>query len=369
MRPQILRKLTRVTNSSFDLDVAAVLPWFKSEGLTADGTTPFAAELLAGGRSNVTYRVRQNEDEWVLRRRPFGHVMPSAHDMEREFRVLTGMHRALFPSPEPFAYCADESLIGAPFLVMEFVDGGIYAHAEQTKLLSSYQRNALSKELTEVLAALHDVDAHAVGLADLGRPEGFLQRQVARWQKQWSLSRTRDFPAMDELGIRINKTLESAVLDNEWGVIHGDYRLDNTIVDPNTMRIRAVVDWEMSTLGDPLADLALLLVYWTQPGDRLRSQVPLTDGVTDLAGFFTRSELVESYTRLSGRSVDNLDACIALSCMKLGVILESIRKRMMDGAQVGGSDELAEQMRVATDALIEIGHLSISDGGLAALSS
>lgn len=356
-------------SQGFDLDVVRLKSWFVDQQLTEDSATAFTAELLAGGRSNVTYRVWQNTCEWVVRRPPFGHVMPSAHDMAREFRVLTGMHRGGFRVPEPYAYCSDTEVIGAPFVVMEFVSGAIYAHAAQTDDLSVAQTAALSHELITVLHDLHRVDATAVGLGDFGRPDGFLQRQVVRWQKQWELSQTRDFPLMSQFSQELSRRIHELPAQADTAIIHGDYRLDNTIVDPATLQIKAVVDWEMSTLGHPLMDLALLLVYWTEPSDQLRQKIPLTDGVTDVPGFYSRAQLVDSYAALSDRSLDDLDVCIALSCMKLAVILESIRKRTLAGQQVGGSAEQAEQMRVATDALVEIGHLSLRDSGMTALGS
>ncbi|MFY9331172.1 MAG: phosphotransferase family protein [Candidatus Nanopelagicales bacterium] len=356
-------------STGFDLDTPGFQAWLLEQQLTDDASTPLESELLTGGRSNVTYRVSQGEREWVVRRPPFGHVMPSAHDMGREFTVLSGLRGGGFRVPQPYAFCDDARVIGAPFLVMEFVAGSVYAHRWQTEGLAVEQTSTLSEQLVSVLADLHAVNADAVGLGDFGRPQGFLQRQVRRWQQQWELSQTRDFALMAEFATRLHSQVGEMPTETDWSIIHGDYRLDNTIVDPETFRIRAVVDWEMSTLGHPMSDLALLLVYWTQPNDGLRKNVPLTDGVTDAAGFVSREQIVGMYVERSGRSVDDLDVCIALSCFKLAVILESIRKRMIAGQQVGGSTTEADELLLATDALIEIGNLSLTTGGMQALSS
>ncbi len=356
------------------LDRDRLLAWFVEQGLPVAANEPLEAELLARGRSNVTYRIQQgNPDsgglDWVVRRQPFGHVMPSAHDMAREHRVISGVYAGGFAVPQPIALCEDPDIIGSVFHTMSFVPGLVMGSAAETAHLTPQQARDLSFEVVSTLARLHAIDANEVGLGELGRPDGFLVRQAARWRSQWELSQTRDQPLAVELADRLAARVDQLPAGMPWSIVHGDYRLDNTIVDPETMRIRAVVDWEMSTLGDPLSDLALLLVYWTRSTDRQLKRLPLVDGVTDHEGFIDRRELVDAYVDVSGRNVDHLDACIALSCFKLAVILESIRKRILAGAQVGAAAGQADLMGQATDVLLETGLASLDGDALEALGS
>lgn len=356
------------------LDRERLRSWLVAQGLPVHPNAPLEAELLARGRSNVTYRIRQVGAEsggidWVVRRQPFGHVMPSAHDMAREHRVIKGVHAGGFAVPEPIALCQDPDVIGSVFHVMEYVPGLVMGAAAETEHLTPTQARELSIEIVTTLARLHAIDAQDVGLGDLGRPDGFLVRQAARWRSQWELSRTRDQPLAVALADELDHRLSTLQTGLPWSIVHGDYRLDNTIVDPQTMRIHAVVDWEMSTLGDPLSDLALLLVYWTRPTDQILKRLPLVDGVTDHAGFIDREELVEIYAQVSGRDVGHLDIAIALSCFKLAVILESIRKRILAGAQVGTAADQADLMGQATDVLLEVGMEALASDALAALGA
>lgn len=345
----------------------ALAPWLVGEGLIRP-SEPVEVERIAGGLSNVTYLVTQGDTSMVLRRPPLGHVMPTAHDMGREFAVLSGMERGGFRSPRPFAYCDDESVIGAKFLVMEYVEGRIIRDDASAIALGESGADAVSAELVDALAQLHAVEARAVGLADLGRPEGFLQRQVERWVKQWDLSKTRELPTIDALVAWIRSRVAELPVDLPWSVVHGDYRLDNCILDPVEPRIRAVLDWEMSTLGDPLMDLATLLVYWSRPGEELRHRIAFASFVTDQPGFWSRRQLVERYAQASGRDVGHLDVCIALSAFKLAVIMESIRKRTLAGQQLGSDASLADLMGAATDSLVDLGLGVAEGGGLAALA-
>jgi aminoglycoside phosphotransferase (APT) family kinase protein len=348
------------------LDLATVGPWLAAQGLVEDA--PVEAIRLAGGLSNVTYLVSQGDQQLVVRRPPLGHVMPTAHDMGREFTVLSGVTQGDFPAPRPLAYCDDESIIGARFLVMEYVAGRIISSDAAAEGLTVADASALSAELVDVLAALHAIDAREVGLGGLGRPEGFLARQVARWAKQWELSKTRDLPAIDELLSWLDSRVEGLPADLPWSIVHGDYRLDNAIVDPVEPRIRAVLDWEMATLGDPLMDLATMLIYWSRPGDELRHQIRFAAFVTDRDGFWERGQLVERYAERSGLDVGHLDVCVVLSGLKLAVIMESIRKRTLAGQQLGADSSLADGMAMATDALAEMGLAVAAGGGVDALS-
>ena len=348
------------------LDLDAVTPWLREQGLVGEGVVE--AVRLSGGLSNVTYLVSQGDTSLVIRRPPLGHVMPTAHDMGREFTVLSGMARGDFRAPKPLAYCDDESIIGARFLAMEYVPGRILSNDAAAEGLSTEDAGTLSAELMDTLAELHAVDADAVGLADFGRPEGFLARQVKRWRQQWELSKTRELPEIDALAAWLDGRVERIPTNAPWAVVHGDYRLDNCIVDPVDPRVRAVLDWEMSTLGDPLMDLATILVYWSRPGDELRHEIRFAAFVTDRDGFWDRGQLVDRYAQVSGRDLGHLDVCIALSGFKLAVIMESIRKRTLAGQQLGADTSLADGMARATDALARMG-LLIADGeGVDALS-
>lgn len=343
------------------LDLDRVTPWLIDRGLL-DAGLPVNAERLSGGLSNVTYLVHQGERQFVVRRPPLGHVMPTAHDMAREYAVLGGVTRGGFRAPTPLALCEDAEINGAPFLVMEFVSGRILSSDQAAEGLSANDASTLSAELIDVLAQLHEVDAAEVGLADLGRPDGFLARQVARWGKQWELSKTRELPAIDSLFAWLDERVATLPANMPWSIVHGDYRLDNCIVSADAPRIDAVLDWEMATLGDPLMDLATLLVYWSRPGDELRHQIRFAAFVTDRDGFWDRTSLVDRYAAVSGRDLGHLDICLALSAVKLAVIMESIRKRTLAGQQLGAGTELADGMALATDALVEIG-VAVADGG------
>ena len=225
-------------------------------------------QLIAGGRSNLTYRLTVSEPFGsrllVLRRPPLGHVLPTAHDMSREFRVLSALAGTQVPVAPLVASCTDEDVIGAPFYVMEHVPGAVLRTRADTAALTEAQTADLSRCLADMLAAIHGVDVASVGLGGLGRGAGYLRRQLDRWQRQWELSATREMPGYPELVDRLTAALPA---EGDVTLVHGDFRLDNVLVTLSPRpRITAVVDWEMATLGDPLADLGLTLVYWTDPG-------------------------------------------------------------------------------------------------------
>lgn len=350
------------------LRLTEVVGWLAAAGLPL--TEPVTATLFPGGRSNVTYRLTDAEGtDLVLRRPPLGNVLPSAHDMAREHRVLTGLDGVGFPVPKPLALCTDESVTGATFLVMDHVPGRIVATAHEAAALAPDERATASATLVSTLAMLHGIDVHEAGLGDLGRPAGYLPRQLSRWASQWELTKTRDLPAMDDLRARIEQDLARAPVDPPWSLVHGDYRLDNVILDPADWRVRAVLDWEMSTLGDPLADLALVLVYWSEAGDGLRHRVPVAEQLTDGAGFWGRARIVEEYARGTGSSLDHLDVCTALACFKLAVITESIHARTLSGKQLGTAAADTHAMGAATEALAELGLAVGRLGTVAGLAS
>lgn len=350
------------------LDLAAVTTWLASQDVALAG--PVSASLFPGGRSNVTYLLRGADGaSVVLRRPPLGHVLPSAHDMAREYRVLRGLNTVGYPTPQTIALCEDPSVNGSPFLVMAYVEGRIIATADEAAGLTPREREDISAALIDALAQLHAADVDAAGLGELGRPEGYLPRQLGRWTKQWELTKTRDLPAMDALRGRIEDALAPLPTDLPWSLVHGDYRLDNVILAPDVAQVRAVLDWEMSTLGDPLADLALTLVYWTQGSDRLRHRVPVAEHLTDAEGFWNRARIIDAYADATGGAVDHLDACTALACFKLAVITESIHARTLSGKQLGAAAGDVHAMGVATEALAELGLNVAESGTVAGLAS
>jgi aminoglycoside phosphotransferase (APT) family kinase protein len=291
---------------------------------------PLSAVRFEGGRSNLTYLISDGEHEWVLRRPPLGHVLPTAHDMAREYRVLSALHGTVVPVPRPIAFCDDERLLGVPFYVMTKVDGMVVRRGPDAAALTADGARRASSALVETLVRVHELDYEAVGLAGFGRPSGYLERQVRRWGQQWERSKTRPLPAAEELLRRL-----AAAVPPESGasVVHGDYRLDNLILaldDPG--RVAAVVDWEMATLGDPLADLGLLLVY-SDPVSSLVTGSQHTMSANP--GFMTTDEIARLYAGRRGLDLDQLDFYVALAYFKLAAIAEGIHARYQAGLTLG----------------------------------
>ncbi|GAA2442713.1 phosphotransferase family protein [Streptomyces mauvecolor] len=312
---------------------------------------PLSARLIEGGRSNLTYVVTDGAGQWVVRRPPLGHVLATAHDMKREHRVIDALHPTAVPVPEPVLLCEDESVLGSPFYVMEYVAGTPYRTAEQLAPLGAERTRAAVLALVDTLVELHAVDPEAVGLGDFGRPEGFLDRQLRRWGKQLDASRNRDLPGIDELHAALGRDLP---LSPTPTVVHGDYRLDNVLIGDDD-RIKAVLDWEMSTLGDPLTDLGLLVMYSAKL-EVPDSPVSTTAGA---AGHPSPAELIERYAARSGRDTSALSWYTAFAWFKLAVILEGIHYRYTLGQTVGaGFDRIGELVPV----FIEHGLTTLQEG-------
>jgi aminoglycoside phosphotransferase (APT) family kinase protein len=299
-----------------------------------------AVRLLAGGRSNPTYEIRDDSRAWVLRRPPFGHVLASAHDMRREHRVLSALAGTDVPVPTPLARCDDPEVIGAPFYVMALLEGRVLADPEDTAALRPGQRARLSEAVVDVLVRLHEVDVTEVGLTDWGRPAGYLERQLARWRDQWEASAGSDRPEVDELLARLSRSVPDTRLT---GVVHGDFKLDNLMVDADDpTRIVGVLDWEMSTHGDVLADLGTLLTFWDRPGEPAH---PLTRGATAFEGFPGRGWVADEYARRRGIDLPEIDWYVVFADVKTAVILEGIRARHQRGQTVGGGfDDIGEMV-------------------------
>lgn len=309
------------------------------------------ATMIAGGRSNLTYVVSDGTQEWIVRRPPLGHVLATAHDMGREHRVMAALADTAVPVPRTFGFCDDTEVLGAPFYVMERVHGTPYRSAAKLEPLGPEFARDVSTRLVDTMAELHRVEPDSVGLGDFGRPEGYLARQVERWRRQLESSYNRDLPAAEEL----HRLLAAATpAESGASIVHGDFRLDNVLVD-EAGRPTAVLDWEMATLGDPLADLALMLVY-----HRL-AQVLSGNAVADASnapGFLAEDEIIGRYAEVSGRDLAHFGFYLGLGAYKLAAILEGIHFRYLQGQTVGeGFDRIGD----AIHPLLETGLAAIKE--------
>ncbi len=323
---------------------------FLSGPLGFEDGSSLEAEVIEGGRSNLTYVLTYGNSSWVLRRPPLGHTQPTAHNMKREYEVLAGLARTAVPAPVPLLFCEDESVLGAPFYVMERVTGQVFREPGEVNLDQTGRRRA-SMALIATLADIHMADYEAAGLGALGRPDGYLARQVSRWTGQLE-SGIRVSPGLRELSRRLAASVPA---EGRHSLVHGDYRIDNVMLDPEDPgRVNAVLDWEMATLGDPLADLGMLLMYWRQPGERCASDA---HAITAEPGFMERRELVERYEAITGFDVEHLDFYEVLAHFKLAVIVEGIHLRHAAGETVG---ESFNQIEGIPSALVDVA-LDIAD--------
>ena len=305
------------------IDVPAVTAWFTEH---TDAAPPLSFELIAGGRSNLTFRVTDTAGgAWVLRRPPMGHVLATAHDMGREHRIISALAPTDVPVAPVVGLCEDETVNGAPFYVMDFVDGLVIRDQIVAQEVPLDVRRAAGVSLAATLAKIHAVDPDAVGLGELGRKEGYIARQLKRWNGQFEKATDRE---VAEVTTAYQRLLEHIPEQGPATIVHGDYRLDNCMVDDDG-EVIAVLDWEICTLGDPLADLGVLMVYWSEPSDSIGG---LLGGATTVEGFPTRAELVQAYEAAGGRPVGNLDYYVAFGYWKLACILEGVYIRYKAGA-------------------------------------
>ncbi|GHE08043.1 phosphotransferase family protein [Klenkia taihuensis] len=317
--------------------------------------------LIAAGMSNLTYVVTPAEgpasDAVILRRPPTGAVLATAHDMAREHRVVSALAGTPVPVPRTLHLCTDPEVLGAPFYVMERVEG---VHVVD-QLPPGYadtegERRALGDGLVDVLADLHSVDPAAVGLADFGRPEGFLARQVRRWTTQWEATRDTDRPDLDALAAQLAATVPAT---QRSGIVHGDYRMDNCLLDPDVPgRVRAVLDWEMSTLGDPLTDLGMLFVYWPEAGE---DRGVALSAVTTLPGFPTRAQVAERYAARTGTDLGDLSWYVGFAYFKFASILAGIVARSAAGA-MAGKDATGYADKIGP--CVALGRAALADGAV-----
>jgi aminoglycoside phosphotransferase (APT) family kinase protein len=314
--------------------------------------TPLAARLIAGGKSNLTYRVDGGTGAVVLRRPPLGHVLPTAHDMSREFRVIAALHPTGFPVPTPLHLCRDPDVIGAPFYLMSYVDGLVLRGLEEAGALSREAAARAGEVLVNTLVELHRVDPATIGLGDFGRPEGFLARQVKRWHEQWERSKTRELASLDALTEGLGASVPQP---GRAGIVHGDYRLDNVMLDPAVTRVLAVLDWEMATLGDPLADVGLLVVYTELAAAGL---APTQPRLGPDQGYLGPAELVERYAAHSpGSGTERIGWYVALGYYKLAIISEGIHARFLQGKTVGAG---FDRMGASVPLLVDRGRAALS---------
>ena len=307
------------------IDAPSVGAWLESN---IDGSVgPFDYELIAGGHSNLTFAVTDAlGNRYVLRRPPLSHGLASAHDMAREHRIIAALGTTEVPVPIALGLCDDESVNGAPFYVMPFVTGHVVRSTDDAmRSLSVSARAHSSQSLTDTLAALHRVDITEVGLADLARHENYLARQLRRWKGQWDQQHTRELSLIDDVHDQLVADLPE---QGPARIVHGDYRLDNTMVDSDGSVV-AVLDWEICTLGDPLADLATLCVYWTGPDD---TPSAWESTATVAEGFWNREQIIQHYGEVTGRNLSRFNTYLAFANWRLACILEGVYARYLGGA-------------------------------------
>ncbi|MGI8678416.1 MAG: phosphotransferase family protein [Jatrophihabitans sp.] len=319
------------------VDLAALTRWLDAAkpGMRAGD---LSGAVIAGGKSNLTYRITDGASTWALRRPPLAHVLPTAHDMVREWRVISALQGTAVPVADAVALCEDKDVLGAPFYLMGFVDGVVFDQAGVLDALTADQAARACELLMDTLVDLHEVDPAPVGLADFGRPEGFLARQVRRWTSQWQASETQPREQLAPTVDLLNSTMPE---QSAPSIVHGDYRLTNVMFAPAEGssrpehvigdRIAAVVDWEMATLGDPLTDVGLLVVYQDLAAES-DSVMPL---MTPAAGFLTTEQMVQRYEQRSPRDLTHLDWYTAFGYFKLAVVSEGIHNRYLAGKTVG----------------------------------
>jgi aminoglycoside phosphotransferase (APT) family kinase protein len=321
-----------VSESIKGVEVEPVTAWFEANIPGATG--PLSFELIAGGHSNLTYGVTDaSGHHFVLRRPPLGQVLATAHDMGREHKIIAALGPTDVPVAPALGLCTDLDVNGAPFYVMDFVDGRVLRDGAAAREISEAARTNASHSIADTLARIHAVDPDAVGLGDLGKKEDYIARQLKRWYGQWEKSKTRELPLVDQIH---DELLAKVPHQGPASIVHGDYRLDNCMTDDDG-NVIAVLDWEICTLGDPLADVGLLMVYWTEAAD---STPMLLTAPTAQPGFLTRKEVLDRYAEASGRDLSQIDYYTAFGYWKLACIVEGVYARYLGGS-MGSSDPAA----------------------------
>jgi aminoglycoside phosphotransferase (APT) family kinase protein len=327
------------------IDRPSLEAWFADR--VAGAEPPLSFERISGGRSNLTYAVSDaGGHRWALRRPPLGKRLASAHDMAREHRIIAALQVTDVPVPPVVGLCEDDSVNGAPFYVMEFVEGPVLrTRTEAEESFDDAERRAIGERVIDTLVAIHAIDPDQVGLGELGRKQDYVARQLRRWHEQWEKSKTSELPMLEDVHRRLSQRIPE---QGPATIVHGDYRLDNMILSP-AGQVAAVVDWELCTLGDPLADVGLLLVYWSEAGDEF---TPLFEAPTTAAGFPSRREVRERYASETGRDLSGIDYYVALAYWKLAIVLQGVYARYAAG-QYGEADEGFEEFAKIVERLAE----------------
>jgi len=318
------------------MDEAALGAWL--EGNVEGFSGPFTLTKFPSGQSNPTYKISAASGDYVLRRKPFGQLLPSAHAVDREYRLISALHPLGFPVPELFALCEDQSVIGAAFYVMEMARGRPYANGALPDF-DAPTRRRMYEQLIDTLAELHCIDPAAADLADFGKPGNYFERQVARWTRQYRDSQTDYIPEMERLIAFLPETLPE---QSRTSIVHGDYRIDNVVFDGDGT-LTAVLDWELATLGDPLADFSYLAMQWAMPADGAAGLAGLD---LHALGILTLDEIMTRYAERSGVPVaGKLDWYFAYNLFRLAGIVQGIKKRVIDGtASHAQAAEMAERV-------------------------
>ncbi|MEY2580176.1 MAG: hypothetical protein QOE09_25 [Ilumatobacteraceae bacterium] len=335
------------------LDTVGVSTWLDAN--IAGASSPYQFSLIVGGRSNLTYAVTDRDGRrYVLRRPPLAQVLATAHDMAREHRIVSAVGRTRVPVPEALGLCTDETATGAQFYVMSYVDGQVLDGPERAAELPMHLRRDVSEHLFDVLADLHAVDVDEVGLGDLSKRDGYVERQVRRWSQQWEQSKTRELSAIDEVARQLRDQLPA---QQGVSIAHGDFRFGNCLVDVERGRINAVLDWELCTLGDPLADVGYLGVYWND-GD---AETARSNDPTPAGGFPPYADLVERYASRTGLDVSGIGYYIAFGCWRLAVISEGVYSRYVHGAMGDIGEVDLTTFKENTEALAERARTAIRE--------
>jgi aminoglycoside phosphotransferase (APT) family kinase protein len=318
---------------------------------------PFEYELIVGGRSNLTYTVVDaHGTRFVLRRPPTGAVLATAHDMAREHEIISAVGTTDVPVAPALGLCTDDDVNGAPFYVMGFVDGVVLDSPEKAEELTPAVRRLAAEQLFDVLGDLHALDVDEIGLGGLAKRTGYVERQVRRWGTQWEKSKTRELPVVDEVARLLAERIPP---QRGVSIAHGDYRFGNCLVDPTTGRIQAVLDWELCTLGDPLADVGYVGVYWTDPGAEIRR----ANDPTGIDGFPRYDEMLERYSARTGRDLSDIAYYVAFGSFRLAVISEGVYARYAHGAM---GDQKLDPAIIAG---FKLGTEQLAESALEALTS
>lgn len=301
------------------VDFASISDWIGGLGIGA--VSPLSFERIGNGQSNLTYAVSDaGGSRWVLRRPPLGRLLASAHDVVREYRILSSLQNTTVPVPKMIAVCTDEAVSDVPLVLMSYVDGVVLDSIGTAEKLAEDTRRTIGLAMAGALADVHRVDLESVGLLDLASRGPYAERQLKRWTRQWEQTRARDVPSIDSLSQRLANAVPP---QNETTLVHGDFHLNNVIVSVATGSVAAIVDWELATLGEPLADVGGLLAYWPEAGDQVAGPFM----VSTLPGFPTRAELAAEYAARSGRDVSSVRYWEVLALWKLSIIAEGVMRR------------------------------------------